>query len=226
MIKGTGIRNTANKHGYKYKDYAPYEVLYNDYISYSQILKLKDIEEILEKYYNSKNFVLSMKYIINNFYKESPFKFFEEFATYFDEKGYFDVSQGKNQLYKILLDFYNEKINVDNKLFNEILKYDYISLGKTSNLPQFLNKVEMEDIKNRSHLFLQNEENLKKYLPKFVDTPAKFIIKYVHFEPFEYNIVELKSDINKKLEPNENVVLFIYDDKKIFEKSKSYTVEI
>ena len=31
----------------KYKDYAPYEVLYNDYMSYSEILKLKDIEEIL-----------------------------------------------------------------------------------------------------------------------------------------------------------------------------------
>lgn len=64
MIKGTGVRKTANEHGYKYKDYPPYEVLYNNYISYSQILKLKDIEEILEKYYNSKNFVLSMRYII------------------------------------------------------------------------------------------------------------------------------------------------------------------
>ena len=71
-----------------------------------------DIEEILEKYYNSKNFVLSMRYIIFNYYKESPFKFFEEFATYFDKNGYFDVAQGKNQLYKILLDFYNESINM------------------------------------------------------------------------------------------------------------------
>ena len=106
MIKGTGVRNTAPLHGYRYKDYPPYEVLYNNYITYSEILKLKDIEEILERYYNSKNFVLSMKYIIFNYYKESPFKFFEEFATYFDKNGYFDVAQGKNQLYKILLDFY------------------------------------------------------------------------------------------------------------------------
>ena len=34
MIKGTGVRKTANEHGYKYKDYPPYEVLYNNYISY------------------------------------------------------------------------------------------------------------------------------------------------------------------------------------------------
>ena len=31
MIKGTGVRNTAPLHGYRYKDYPPYEVLYNDY---------------------------------------------------------------------------------------------------------------------------------------------------------------------------------------------------
>ena len=226
MIKGTGVRKTANEHGYKYKDYPPYEVLYNDYISYSQILKLKDIEEILEKYYNSKNFVLSMRYIIFNYYKESPFKFFEEFATYFDKNGYFDVAQGKNQLYKILLDFYNESINKNNDLFNDILKYDYISLGKTSNIPQFFNKLDMEDFKNRCHVFLQDESNISKYLPNFENKPAKHIIKYVHFEPFKFDILELKKDINKNIDKEDNVVMFVYDDKKIFEKSKAYRVSI
>ena len=226
MIKGTGVRKTADEHGYKYKDYPPYEVLYNNYISYSQILKLKDIEEILEKYYNSKNFVLSMKYIIFNYYKESPFKFFEEFATYFDENGYFDVAQGKNQLYKILLDFYNTAINKDNELFNDILKYDYISLGKTSNLPQFFNKFDVEDFKNRCHVFLQDENNVSKYLPDFYDKPAKHIIKYVHFEPFKFDILELKKDIYKDIDKEDNIIMFVYDDKKIFEKSKSYRVII
>jgi hypothetical protein len=226
MIKGTGIRNTANEHGYKYKDYPPYEVLYNDYISYAQILKLKDIEEILEKYYNSKNFVLSMRYIIFNYYKESPFKFFEEFATYFDENGYFDMAQGKNQLYKILLDFYNEKINTNNDMFNDILKYDYISLGKTSNLPNFFNKLEKEDFKNRCHVFLQNEENLSQYLPQFINVSAKNIIKNVHFEPFEFDILKLKQNINASVSKIDNMILFVYDDKKIFEKSKAHSVEI
>ena len=216
--------------GLPYEDYASFENSFNDvfnnYISYSQILKLKDIEEILEKYYNSKNFVLSMRYIIFNYYKESPFKFFEEFAIYFDKNGYFDVAQGKNQLYKILLDFYNESINKNNDLFNDILKYDYISLGKTSNIPQFFNKLDMEDFKNRCHVFLQDESNISKYLPNFENKPAKHIIKYVHFEPFKFDILELKKDINKNIDKEDNVVMFVYDDKKIFEKSKAYRVSI
>ncbi|WP_373599591.1 B12-binding domain-containing radical SAM protein [Paraclostridium bifermentans] len=226
MIKGTGIRNQADEHEFRYKDYPPYEVLYNKYISYNEILKLKDIEEILEKYFNSKNFVLSMRYIIHNYYKESPFKFFEAFATYYNDNGYFNASQGKNQLYKILLDFYEEKINTNFELFKEILKYDYISLGKTSNLPGYMEKFEVEDFKNRCHLFLQNEENVLKYIPRFENTPAKQIIKYVHFENFKYDILKLKEDINACLNPDETMILFVYDDKKVFEKSKSYTIEI
>ncbi|MDB0438803.1 B12-binding domain-containing radical SAM protein [Clostridioides difficile] len=226
MIKGTGMRKVADEHGFKYKDYAPYEFLYNNYISYEETLKLKDIEDILERYYNSKNFVLSMRYIIGRFYKQSPFKFFEAFAKYFDENGYFDLAQGKNQLYRILLDFYNEKINIDNDVFNDILKYDYISLGKTSNIPQFFNKLDVDDFKNRCHVFLQDNDNLSTYLPNFVDKPAKHIIKYVHFEPFKFNIVDLKNNINTEIREEENIVLFEYDDKKIFEKSKTHKVEI
>ena len=226
MIKGTGIRNQADEHEFRYKDYPPYEVLYNKYISYNEILKLKDIEEILERYFNSKNFVLSMRYIIHNYYKESPFKFFEEFATYFNDNGYFNASQGKNQLYKILVDFYTDKINIETELFKEIVKYDYISLGKTSNVPAFIDKVEVDDFKNRCHLFLQNEGNILKYIPRFENTPAKQIIKYVHFETFKYDILQLKKNITAKLQPKESIILFVYDDKKVFEKSKSYTVEI
>ena len=226
MIKGTGIRNTANKHGYQYKDYAPYEFLYNNYISYDEVLKLKDIEEILEKYYNSKNFLLSMRYIVSKYYKESPFKFFEEFATYFDERGYFDMAQGKNQLYKILLDFYEEKINENNQIFREIVKFDYISLGRVSSVPQIFDKIEIKEFKNKCHVFLQNEENLKKYLPQFVDTPAKNIIKYVHFEPFKYNIIDFKENINTDIIQKDNIVLFMYDNNKVFEKSESYSVEL
>lgn len=220
MIKGTGMRKVADEHGFKYKDYAPYEFLYNNYISYEETLKLKDIEDILERYYNSKNFVLSMRYIIGRFYKQSPFKFFEVFAKYFDENGYFDLAQGKNQLYKILMDFYNEKINIDNDVFNDILKYDYISLGKTSNIPQFFNKLDVDDFKNRCHVFLQDNDNLSTYLPSFVDKPAKHIIKYVHFEPFRFNVVDLKNDINTEIREVENVVLFEYDDKKYLRNLK------
>ena len=226
MIKGTGMRARAEEFEYEYKDYAPYEVLSNKFISYDEILKLKDIEDILERYYNSNNFSLSVKYIIENYYSESAFKFFEEFATYFDEMGYFHLAQGKNQLYSILLDFYKEKIGENYDLFMEILKYDYVSLGKISSVPNIFAKVEVDNLKPRVHEFLHDRENLEKYLPKHVDTPTKYILKYIHFEPFKYDILKLKEDISSKLEEKESIILFDYNTNKVFDKSKTYTVEL
>lgn len=226
MIKGTGIRKTADIHEFKYKSYPPYEVLSNKYISYSEILQLKDIEEMVERYYNSGNFRMSINFIVSRYYKESPFKFYEEFAKYHDSNGYFDVGQGKNQNYKILLDFYIEKIGEKIELFRDILKYDYVSLGKTSNVPDFFVRNYPEDFKNRCHVFLQSDENVKKYIPKHYNTPAKMIIKYVQFEPFRYDIEILKENIMAEPEKIDNIVMFDYDISKIFEKSLSYRVEI
>lgn len=226
MIKGTGIRNMADMHGFKYKSYPPYEVLSNRYISYEEILKLKDIEEMVERYYNSGNFRMSVSFIVKRYYKDSPFKFYEEFANFHDINGYFDAAQGKNQNYKILLDFYMEKIGEKIELFRDILKYDYVSLGKTSNVPDFLVRNYPEDFKNRCHIYLQNDENVKKYIPKHFDTPAKMIIKYVQFEPFRYDIESLKNDIMIDPKKEDNIIMFDYDISKIFEKSLSYRVEI
>lgn len=227
MIKGTGIRNRSDKHGYIYKEYPPYEIISNNYISFNEILKLKDIEEILEIYYNSGNFKVSVDYIINRYY-DRPFVFYEEFSGFFDKNGYFDMSNGKNRLYEIFLEFVSWKLNDDEEInkFREILKFDYISLGKTSSLPVFFSRIESYDYKNRGHQFLKNEENQRKYTSNRVGEAAKNLIKYVQFEEFEYNVIDLKDDINTELVKKQNTILFYYDIDKIFEKSKTYKVKI
>ncbi|WP_334292127.1 B12-binding domain-containing radical SAM protein [Alkalithermobacter thermoalcaliphilus] len=227
MLKGSGVRKEAKKHGYKYKDYPPYEVLSNNYITYDKILKIKDIEEILEIYFNSKNFILSVMYVIKNYYGDDAFKFFEDLSNYWNENDYFKTSQGKNDQYKIFFYFYREKIGKNVELFKEVLKYDYLSLGKTSNIPSFFEQINIEDFKDRCHKFLQSDENVHKFLPKYKGLPAKSIIKNVSFELFKYNILKLKDNIYEKLNEDITTILFVYDvDKKVFEKSKSYKVEI
>ena len=236
MIKGTGIRDRSDEHDYKYKDYPPYEILSNKYISYGEILKLKDIEEILETYYNSGNFILSTEYVIERYYKR-PFVFFEEFAEYFDRNGYFDVSNGKNRLYEIFLDFFrdvvlkkkeaeNSDLNMELEIFRDVLKFDYISLGRSASIPGFFNRIDVNDFKNRGHQFLKNEDNQKKYTPEHFGEFAKNIIRHVQFEQFRFNVIDLKDDISCEIREEENTVMFYYDIDKIFEKSKSYRVEI
>ena len=227
MLKGSGIRNKEVTHGYIYKNYPPYEVLGNKYLSFKELLKIKDIEEVLELYYNTDNFKLSVRYVINKYYKENPFLFFEELSHYYEEKGHFKSSQGRNSLYQILLDFYNETIGKEVELFKELLKYDYLYLSRTSTLPRFLEKIEVDDFKNRCHKFLQEEENIERYLPKFKGVAPKNIIKEVHFEMFSYEVLKLKEDIDTNAIRKTNTVIYIYKDKNDdFESTKTFEIQL
>lgn len=224
LLRGSGLRINKEKYGYIYKDKPPYEVMCNNYITYKDMLKLKQIEEMLEQYYNSHSFNCSVEYIIKEYYNSS-FKFYEDLAEYWEESGYHHVSHKKDDFYKILLDFYVENSFDNIDIFKEILKFDYLR-NKRGNLPKFFNSITIEDFKNRCHEFLQNEENIDKYLPEFRGMTAKKIIKKVHFETFKYDIFSL---INEASEINceKITILFNYEiDNKDFERSKYFKVNI
>lgn len=229
MIKGTGIRDRSEEFSYQYKDYPPYEILSNCFMTYEEILKLKDIEEILETYYNSGNFSLTMDYLIGKHYP-SPFKFFESMAQYFNDNGYFDLANAKNKLFEIILDFAKKNVftgkdsEFEFDVFREVVKFDYISMGKATSLPVFFDRIEVNDYKNKGHKFLQVEDNQIKYTPNNKMQAAKNIIKFVHFEEFKYNIMDIKKDVACKIEKRQNTILFYYNIDKIFEKSYAYEV--
>ncbi|RKD32591.1 B12-binding domain-containing radical SAM protein [Thermohalobacter berrensis] len=224
LLKGSGLRQNKEKYGFKFLDKPPYEVLENDYINYSEMLTLKIIEDLVEKYPNSRSFKNCLEYIIKKYF-ETPFDFYEKFAKYWTNKGFHRISHSKTRLYKILKMFYIDYVKNDIDIFNEILKFDFIYNNK-SNIPPFIETY--KDIpKNKKHVFLQNRENLLKYIPEFKELPAKKIINKVHFEKFPINIIDfINSGYNlKKLQREDKVVLFVYDEnKKVFDKCRAYDI--
>lgn len=234
VLKGTKIKEKEVLHGFLYRDYPTYEILQTKYIKYKELEKLKEVEEIVEIYWNSKNFNTSLRFIINNLYKNNPFLFFDEFSLYFKNKDYFDISLGINKLYEILLDYFELNLleKFDSKmdyidLFKDLLKFDYMTLGKKNKIPKIFNKIDIEGYKDCCHKFLKDIYNLEKYLKDKIDVPAKFIIKDVSFETFSYDILSLKESNYKDIKKEQNDILFIYDLKEdIIEKARFYKVEL
>lgn len=225
LLKGSGVRISQDKYQYVYKDKPPYEVMSNDHISYKEILDLKLIEEMTDQYYNSHSFDFSIDYIVRNFYK-SPSKLFEDLSVYWRDTGYHHVSHRKDQMYRILLKFYGEKEFDNEDIFKEILKFDYLR-NKGGNVPEFFDFIEVEDFKDRSHKFLQDEENIEKYLPEFKGMTAKKIIKKIQFGVFKYDILYLVDNSMKRTLDGPVVMLFNYEvDNKDFGRSKYYRVNI
>ncbi|SHJ85884.1 Radical SAM superfamily enzyme YgiQ, UPF0313 family [Geosporobacter subterraneus DSM 17957] len=226
LLKGSAIRHEREVHGYIFKDEAPYEILENKYISYRQLLRLKMIEEMVEIYYNSHGFDGAIGFMLANFYT-NPYEFYQSISEFWEEKGYHHSAHHKNELYKLLADFYEHASFPHRELFLEILKLDYLKQGRGS-LPDFFPRVEIEDFKDRCHAFLQSQENIMTYLESFVRMPAKQIIKKVHFENFAYDVVEILKHPKVEAAPRKvTTVLFDYElEQKVFSKSKFYKVEI
>lgn len=226
LLKGSGLKINAEKYQYVYSSKPPYEVLQSNALNYGEIIRLKGVEEMIETYWNSRIFTASIEAIVQNFYS-NDFSFFEELWKYWNNRGHQHQAHSKNLLYQILLDFYMEQGFEGLDVFQEVLKFDYLKNTRSSSIPSFLPRIIEDNFKNKCHEFLQQEENIHKYLAVYTDIPAKQIIKKVHFEKFRYNVVELERipKLFKEAVKKNTILLFDYDmESKAIDHSKYYEV--
>lgn len=184
LLKGSSMREEAEKWGIVYSPYAPYEIIRSKDISYEELLLLKKVEAMVDKYYNSCKFNNVIKFFLNIY--EKPFDFYYDLAMFFEEKGNFKRSIGNVEYYKILLDFYLEKIGgEDEGLFKEVLKFDYLCFNKKRWLPDFLLRT----------ITKEDEQSIKDSFHK------QMPFKKAHIEKFEIDIINYIKNGEINFEP-------------------------
>ncbi|WP_088044017.1 B12-binding domain-containing radical SAM protein [Bacillus sp. EAC] len=124
MLRGTGVRLRAHEHDYVYMDYAPYEVLGNNILSFEDIVKIKQVEDVLEKYWNDHRTNNTIEYLIGHEF-ESPFDFFQQFGSYWEERGWSRIGHQLEDLFKRLNEFLNHYSIKYKSLTKDIMKLDY-----------------------------------------------------------------------------------------------------
>ncbi|MCI3920661.1 B12-binding domain-containing radical SAM protein [Paenibacillus sp. TRM 82003] len=87
MLRGTGVRARAAEHGYVYMDHAPYEILGNDVLPFADIVRIKQAEDVLEKYWNSHRADATVTYLISSAFP-SAWDFFQGFGAYWESRGW------------------------------------------------------------------------------------------------------------------------------------------
>jgi len=225
LLKGSELRDKKDEYGFKFLDRAPYEVLETDHISYKEMLRLKIIEDLVEKYGNEHYFENSIQYIINNYY-QSPFDLYEDFSYYWEEKGYHRAFHSRNKLYSILYKFYLDKINNNLDIFNEVIKFDYIYNNKNPNIPQYIDRYNVSVIQDKKHEFFKIDSNLSKYLPSYIDESTRQIINNTHYELFKFDMLDFKEkgyDI-KSLSKKDTIMLFDYRKNKVLNKCDVFNI--
>lgn len=204
VLKGTKMYADKDKHEIKYRPYPPYEVIRTKYITLEEILKLKNIEELVDKYYNEKYFEKSLNYIIDNLFPDSAFEFYSSFAEYWKDKSLYKKAHSRKKLYKILYDYVEYSNKVEDE-FVSALKFDYIFNNQFEELPDYLDRESEEKFKFLKRR-LSNEDDFKNRF--FLSQEGKIIN--------QFRIAEI----------GENIILFIYRDKNnIFNKCETHIID-
>lgn len=184
VLKGSPMEEKAAQYGIVYQSMPPYEVLYTKWLTYGQLLRLKQIEEMVELYYNSNQFRQTLKVLVTCF--EGPFAMFEALAAYFEEKGYFVQTPARSYRYMVLLDFAC-KVDADREdMYRELLTYDYYLREKPKSRPEFAKN--QDDAYQVIWDFYQKEEKEPVYLGAYQEYHARQTMKMTHMEKFTYPV--------------------------------------
>jgi anaerobic magnesium-protoporphyrin IX monomethyl ester cyclase len=125
MLRGTGVRQRAEEHKYIFMDNSPYEILGNNVLSFQDIIRIKQVEDVLEKYWNDHRMNQTVEYLVTNVF-DSPFDFFQDFGTFWDEQGWSRIGHQLEDLFTRLYQFLKSKNITDLDIVEGLLKYDYL----------------------------------------------------------------------------------------------------
>lgn len=198
VLKGTMMEEEVKKYSILYRNQPPYEVLGTKWLSYDEIILLKGVEELVELYYNSGQYTLTLKYAVPFF--ESPFRFYEMFSVWYRGKGYHKLNHNRLEKYNILREFLREHIDENEwDTLDEIMLYDMYLRENVKGRPAWA-KDTAQYKKEWKALYREQGEKL---FPEDVQAgiyDSKRAANQSHIEVFEINIkkFEQSGQVEKK----------------------------
>ncbi|MCM1134412.1 MAG: B12-binding domain-containing radical SAM protein, partial [Clostridium sp.] len=208
VLKGTAIWEKAKEYGIVYQEGPPYEVLYTKWITYEEILKLKQVEEMVEIYYNSSQFTYTLPVLEKLF--PGPFDLYAALADYYEEKGYFINAPARSRRYQVLLEFAKRIAPEGEELYGELLTFDFYLRENAKSRPNF--SADLSKWRKEIWEFYQKEEAAPELLKNYRQYHARQTMKMTHMEAFYYPVWESGKAVLERGQRPE-FVLFDYGER-------------
>ena len=184
VLKGSYMEEKKADYGLVCKDRPPYEVLYTRWLPYEDTLRLKRVEEMVEVYYNSRQFCYTLPYIIRRF--AGAFAFFEALGEYYEERGLYQVSHSRAARYEILLAFAEETDGAQREAYRQLLTLDFYLRENAKNRPAFAGEERID--KDVEREFYEREAQERRYLQGYESYDKRQIRKMTHLEEFTFDV--------------------------------------
>ena len=218
VLKGAGVYENAEEFGLLYTEKPPYEVLQTKWLSYKDIIKLKIVEDMVERYYNSNRYKLMCEYLSSMY--DSEYQFFYELGYYYVSNSYNVATVSEMDSYTVLYDFAksNQKSfkNIEIDKIISYSRFDIYSHKKAKKIPNWLNEDYNIKYKYLIREFYQNEKFRAKYLNGYEKFDSKQLANITHLEIFNINPITNANELT--------AILFDYRDCDILGNAKTTNV--
>ena len=197
VLKGSEIYLKAGEYGIVYRSRPPYEVLATRWISCEELLRLKEVEEMLEVYYNSQQFRYTIRSLEKAF--DRPVELYEALADYYKENGLEGRSYSRLQRFEILRDFIlktMEKASSDGpgvscdwtvRYWEELLTLDCYLRENAKSRPFW--SEDLTAYRREAAEFYQREQQEGRYLPEYREMSWKQTMRMTHLEHFTHDVL-------------------------------------
>ena len=198
VLRGSEMYEKAEEYGIAYRSTPPYEVLATKWISCDEILRLKEIEEMLEVYYNSLQYRNTIRAAERLFTR--PIELYEALADYYEQEGLNGKSWSRLQRLEILRKFLQaveertedgtprfpgrSEEAVDLACFDELLTLDLYLRENAKSRPDWA--TDQNEKKDAVITFYKKEEATHQYLPGLADRNWKQLMRMTHLEYFQH----------------------------------------
>jgi len=134
VLKGSPLREDAERYGIVYSDDAPYEVLQTSTMPYAALRRLHRIAALLDMLYNDRAAVKTLELLT---LRTAPYDVFDGFAGFLVQRGYFERRQKHAALMTHLYEFACGLPGADAALLREALAYDWYSRQNAESPAEF-----------------------------------------------------------------------------------------
>lgn len=187
LLKGSNIKKEASQYGYIHQSRAPYQVLANHVLTYDELIKLSQVENLINRYYNTHMVTDTLEYIITEIFVGNAFAFFAAFSQYWDENDLFYIGHRREREYSLIQEFITLNFPAHAQKTNEILKYDYFKYNKSYKLPDKISSDDPKDMVKILNSILKDDLFVSQYIPGMLGQTIREMKKRLHLAHFSYN---------------------------------------
>lgn len=214
LLKGTGLCRDAEKYGIVCQDTAPYEVLKTRWLSYGELLELKDIEPMVEIYYNSGRFQTSISELEKRFC--SPFAFYQRLAEYWRKTGAFDRNHRNEQIYELLWLFFRDELNPSEgelEGFKWLLRHDLCLHQKPRRTEEQISVSLYLPYREQVAAFYRSSEQRERYLPTYAGMDPHQAARVTHMEVYPFDPRQGFAEAEVKFSCAAGMLLYDYQNR-------------